>query len=448
MSGPKVVRIVTREELIEICEGHLARVDAALAEWNRIGKRNDCVSEAEIAAGRDRREALARLIEKGHFDQLQKQAPQEAGFLYEDMQSRLAKVAAAAAAARSAERRQGDAATALLAALAKAGRPIPGEIEGALRAVAAGAPDSAAISAAFALLSKPSEVDGAAQNALAARHGEGLERARYADWLAGQPAGAPDPVLATLDRRLAELQLAAPDRVLGFEARLRAAEVEIGARRDLLLDSLSMDLGQVVGEVRTEAAVASRLGLALAELALVDPERQRAIAQRAEAAGNMSALEALLSEAGTALTEARTRRAALLRRAAVLESLAGLGYEVTEGMATGWVDNGQLVLRNAARPGYGMEIGGDLSTARVQMRAVAFADGAASVDRARDIDAETLWCDDLAAISRALDEAGGGLMIEKASAIGATPLKRVADPAGVDRHSAREGPAIQTRTLR
>ena len=33
MSGPKVVRIVTREEILALCEGQLARVDAALADW-------------------------------------------------------------------------------------------------------------------------------------------------------------------------------------------------------------------------------------------------------------------------------------------------------------------------------------------------------------------------------------------------------------------------------
>jgi hypothetical protein len=42
MSGPKVVRIVTREEILGICHGQLARVDAALAEWTRKGRRNSC----------------------------------------------------------------------------------------------------------------------------------------------------------------------------------------------------------------------------------------------------------------------------------------------------------------------------------------------------------------------------------------------------------------------
>jgi hypothetical protein len=39
--------------------------------------------------------------------------------------------------------------------------------------------------------------------------------------------------------------------------------------------------------------------------------------------------------------------AAVERRRAVLEGLASLGYEVSEGMATAWVKEGRVVLRKA-----------------------------------------------------------------------------------------------------
>lgn len=63
MSGPKVIRIVTREEILEICRGQLARVDAALEHWTRIGRRNGCVDEDAVAHqwihGRAARAAVA-----------------------------------------------------------------------------------------------------------------------------------------------------------------------------------------------------------------------------------------------------------------------------------------------------------------------------------------------------------------------------------------------------
>jgi hypothetical protein len=41
MSGPKVVRIVTHEEIVAICEGHLARLNAAAGrvDQNRSAQR-------------------------------------------------------------------------------------------------------------------------------------------------------------------------------------------------------------------------------------------------------------------------------------------------------------------------------------------------------------------------------------------------------------------------
>lgn len=124
MSGPKVVRIVTREEILEICNGMLARVDAALAEWTRIGRRNDCIDDGALAAATRRRDALSALIAADRFMDLQKQAPIEEAFLRDDVQVRLAKVAAEQAAAWSRGRREREAAASLLRTLRSGGEPL------------------------------------------------------------------------------------------------------------------------------------------------------------------------------------------------------------------------------------------------------------------------------------------------------------------------------------
>src|SRR6476646_3201508 len=106
MSGPKVVHIVTREEILDICRGQLARVEAAFAEWLRIGRRNACVDEEAITAVRNRRDALAALITANRFMDLQKEAPIEEAFLRDDIQARLAKVAAQQSAVHMRARRR------------------------------------------------------------------------------------------------------------------------------------------------------------------------------------------------------------------------------------------------------------------------------------------------------------------------------------------------------
>ena len=69
-------------------------------------------------------------------------------------------------------------------------------------------------------------------------------------------------------------------------------------------------------------------------------------------------------------------------------------------------------------------------------------------DTARDKDAETLWCGDVSALRVLMTAAGGRLEIERALPIGATPLKRVADPLSADRDTEREGRSDRMRTLR
>jgi hypothetical protein len=71
------------------------------------------------------------------------------------------------------------------------------------------------------------------------------------------------------------------------------------------------------------------------------------------AVSDAATLAELHAEAKRALAREREALGAQARRAAVIKSLAGLGYEVSEGLGTAWVDQGRVVLRNAARPDYG-----------------------------------------------------------------------------------------------
>jgi hypothetical protein len=82
----------------------------------------------------------------------------------------------------------------------------------------------------------------------------------------------------------------------------------------------------------------------------------------------------------------------------------------------------------------------------MQMRVVAFGDESVAAGAARDQNAECQWCGDFATLESILAAAGGGLVIEQARAVGATPVKRVVAPAGASSRAAREGPAQQSRS--
>src|SRR5260370_41825153 len=67
-------------------------------------------------------------------------------------------------------------------------------------------------------------------------------------------------------------------------------------------------------------------------------------------------------------SEVHVMAAGVCRRA-VLEGLASLGYEVSEGMAAAHVPGGRGVLRKGASTGYGVELSGGSQSDLLQRRA-------------------------------------------------------------------------------
>jgi hypothetical protein len=446
MSGPKVVRIVTREELVSISLGHLARVDAALEQWIRVGHRNECLEDSEVTAAQERRDELAGLIASDRFTDLQKRAPQEEAFLRSDLELRLAKVAAEAAAARSRERRTAQAAASLLSTLKGSGKPIGAELELALERAAAGHRDDKAVATGFALLAAPDPAQSEAVRAHATRLKEDDERVSFTHWLAAQPMSPAEAALERLETSLASIaQLGDDARIADWKARLQTAAAEgEPARRGLLIDSLDVELGRALTALRALAKGQEEARLLLAELECSGISDAMLSANAITEASDLAAVEVLIAKGRKLLEAKRASAAGTARRAAVLKGLAALGYEVTEGMSTAWVEEGRVVLRKAAQPEYGVELG-NAETDRLQMRAVAFTQAGVGPDPWGDIDVETTWCGDVASLTASLSETGGKLLVERARAVGVTPLKRIEAADAAPSLIAREAPVRQVR---
>lgn len=417
MSGPKVVRIVTREENQAICRGMLARIDAALEQWTRTGRAHDCIDEAAITASKRRRDGLSAMVSQGLFADMQAQAPAEEAFLRSDMATRLAKATAAKAVARAHARRRVEAASTLLRTLTGAGIEVGAEM---VRGLERG--DEGALAEGFRTLSA-SRAAPTTSSVLANKLRLGELPASFADWLASQPATDVDPGIARIEARLDELAtLDVPADVDGLRARLEEARVAQPSRRSLILDGIEVETGRVLTDARKSAELLSALHLRLAEL------KEATLPQgpyAATAATSIPSLERLLEAADRALREHSAKAAAASRRAAVMTGLAGLGYEVREGMTTAFAQSGKLVVADSARPGYGVEVSGSADGRQMQMRPVALERPGETSDPSRDRDAETIWCGQVTQLAQALSDAGGGLEIVKSLPIGATPLKKI-----------------------
>lgn len=435
MSGPKVARIVTREEVIAACEGHLARLDAAIERWRRVGQRNEVVSDADLAAMESRRAALQRLLDTEQFATLQHQAPSEIAFLQNDTQHRLQRAAAAISDARRASCRMARTAQSLRDALMRSGAEVPEHLQQELeKAAEGGAVPEDVYARAFALLGRPDDVQlvSERQRTLADVLSVGEQRLNFADWMAGQPALAEDRATRRIEDAIAELTVLtgqASTRYLERANAINALPPEV--RRDLLADSLLLDVLAELKQRKAEASVLAELEAQAAVLARFESQEARGLRAHAAAvlqAGDAHQATALVSLITSAIASEERTVAATARRTAILNGLAGLGYEVTEGMEAVWVQEGRVVLRCAGRSGYGVEIGGQLE--RFQMRAVALGNAAVQRDVGRDRDAETLWCREFTQLKLLLAEAGDSVIVEQALPVGATPLKIVAVDSG------------------
>jgi hypothetical protein len=278
---------------------------------------------------------------------------------------------------------------------------------------------------------QPTDSSGAVtarQRALADRLGAGESRFTLEEWISQQTGTNDDQALLKVDKLLGELA------GLGinpspFSARIAALEAEPRARQALVADSLLLDLTSAIKTGRERARLERDLAdrhAELSEMKSVEAAALRVEIERAIAKSGANDQE--LVKRADFLIEAEVRSmAAEERRRAVLEGLASLGYEVSEGMMTAWVSDGRIVVRKPANPGYGVELSGGSQADVMQVRAVGIGNPAEARDAGRDRDMETIWCGEFERLQSLVAKAGGNVSIESARPVGQYPLKVVAD---------------------
>jgi len=430
MSGPKAFRIVTRAEIIAICRRNLARLDAAIETWTSSCWRNGTIQQADVDKVIARRDELRGLLETDRFIELQKQVPAEISYLQTDAERRAANAAEAEARSKLDGRRTKAAAQALLARFQATGIDVPTQIRDELTASGASSDRlNAAISKALLLYpTDPGQGATNRQRELADRLGAGERRISLEEWISQQPASAEDNALIRIDGLLGELKGLGIDPS-PFSARVTALEGEAASRRPLIADSLLVDLATMIKDGRERARILGDLRERQAELSeMSSPEATSLRSEIDEALAGRSGDVPELIKRADFLIEAEVRAmAAAERRHTVLEGLASLGYEVSEGMATAWVNGGRVVLRKPANPGYGVELSGGSQSDLLQVRAVGIGNPAEVRDMHRDRDMETIWCGEFERLRSMVAKSGGSLSIESARPVGQFPLKIVPD---------------------
>lgn len=422
MSGPKVVRVVTREELVAAGEALLSKLNHAVSDWQGcagVGR----VSDADLLNTKGRRDELERMLREDKFAEFERSATAEIGFLGADA-TRRREVAAQEKAVARARAMNGKS---IAQTLLRLSTPFPADVQHRLQRASRGelSPEELDLvlsSASRSMATSQSEALAEEHKLVAARLRDG-ELKSIDSWEAEVVKA--DKRLHEVMADIAELELL--NDVEGAASTQSKLEELLHSpnspERSMRMDSLQMALrhSKFVARQKTRAhAEIQHLMTLLSERSSNTALLQRL--QGAEVKLPLSDLEGILSSAQEELVELQKAQAASARRRAVLDGLVQLGYTLHEGLATATTEGGALVMKSPNRPGYGVQVTGAGDMSRMQVRSVAFDKGR---DVSKDRAEEETWCGDFGELKRRLTSQGCQLVIEKALGVGSTPLREI-----------------------
>ncbi len=269
----------------------------------------------------------------------------------------------------------------------------------------------------------------------------GISTARtvtLADWLAARPTVVTPPtaaesgILKKLDVLMA--QIGALQDTAGWAELMRRAEAvraETDAdRRRRLYESLVLESGQRLKRLRGVQAWIAELDALIEE---AEPYAGTAVDTVAASLRDLrrAGRPEDLTPWRNRLAAAQQRELARLeherKRHAILESLATLGYETSEGMETALAQAGKLVIRKPGDEEYAVEVVSDAKLSMVQTTMVRYADAPDMTEqqRQRDCEREEEWCADHARLRDRLAQQGLATSFKLKLPSGEHPVKVV-----------------------
>ncbi|QDV59127.1 hypothetical protein [Rosistilla oblonga] len=245
------------------------------------------------------------------------------------------------------------------------------------------------------------------------------------DWLAEQPAE-----ISSANERLEQLAakvcvLDGLDDASPWLTRIAdVRQIDDVARQRLQTDSLIIQLGEELDRRRGLERRVELLDALEAELAAfdanADPLRQRIECARGDEVTDIAALQAEVAAWAEAEAKRIDRDAS---RAAILSVLQSMGYDVRESMATGWAEDGKVVVQAPGSQDYAVELS-TVAGDRLKTQLVRFGDPGSSnaMQQQRDVEMETTWCKSHAEVMGELDRRGVETKVLTARPIGSTPI--------------------------
>lgn len=435
MSGPKVVRVVTKQEIMANCRERIESVQDTIEQWRRTASKHNVLSAEEEENVEKKLRAILKLFEREQFRDVEKNCTDEIRALRSEMGRIRDEAIAKAELERSMRRRIQYSAETLINNFTAKNQQVPYELSEIVSTVfTAHEKDLIGMNATLSRIFTEYSINSVEQQKmtplqteLSKIFSEGDSLQTLSDWKLVHNDNVTEH---RLDRLLAELttienrDIAAP-----FLDRVTLIEKETSLKqRSLLTDSLVLDLVALSNERKIqEAAIISMREIRSNLRGLSSQEAKDLIESLTKAidSEDTSLFKALNEKGFELLKNEKKIIAGTARRTAILKGLSELGYEVKENMATAWAKNGRIIVKKPNEEGYGVELGAVEDAERMQVQLVSFD---LSINASQDLNRETIWCSEFSHLKLALEKSGTALHIEKALPVGSKPLKRVVKP--------------------
>jgi hypothetical protein len=445
MSGPKVINIeARRRQLQRECKSRLRELKDAVADWRacleRAGK---LTAEAEEQANMLVRQ-LSELSEAQDWGALADELLSRTQLFRSEAEAVRNEMAKRAMSLRERRRRVEISASMLSQEIRGLGEEPPTELAQAIdTAGKAGEEELArlenAVQATFGTVAQSRRRSAAGQiserqREIAGRFKpDGARPLSLDEWVDAQ-SGLSGQAREKINRLTALLaQIEAWDEgqaVTTFLDRARVISVEAHPdRRELLTDSLILDLSEFRNARRKAEELVDRVRKALAMLEPFESDTANEFRTRLEetlSLGGGDSAEDIAAAAESWCAGEAKREDARLRREAILKALGALGYEVREGMSTAWAHTGRIVVSKPSERNYGVELVSPGDAALIQTRVVAFEHPSRRPGGGlRDKEVEESWCSDFERVRGFMSGAGFEAVLRQAMPAGAVKLKVV-----------------------
>ncbi len=440
MSGPKVVRIVSIEQLREEARVQLAQAADSIRLWQEAAAGLSEATSARLSRLMEEQNKIEASIQSGRFADVTKRSQAIVAAVRQDIQRFHEEHDARNARARVQQHSLRRTARSVLERSRSGGQAISRDERDRLEAAANGkafdVQEVATIAARW--LGESSEsaqrAKSHAEVALARSLSGSSGESSAAELLRRLEAEFADPRINAAEKQVAELtRLGEQQAAEDFEQRLLmmvSGEPGTGAStRGLAFDALGLELSRAVKLARARAELLAELATEIAAATATNDlkacEQAVSEAKRALETRDLEEGRAQIARIREVRETCQRTRAASAARKSILSGLKKLGYEVREELLTTWAEKKRVAVRHPDRPGVAVELAGTGDSGRVQTRMVAVE--GASRDSRSDKQVEEEWCGSLATLQAAVAREGGTILIEKAVAAGIQPLKVIPD---------------------